>query len=152
MHAQDEEKRRLLHESLERAAEQVGDITAPTMERYYRRFPEAREAFETLWQGNRAQLEGEMVERALYCLMYWFESPGEIEILLNSSVLHHNDTLHVPPEWYGGLIDATTDVIVDTIPPERRTELQVWEGLRAELLEVIQQCRRFLHAEPALAS
>jgi hypothetical protein len=139
-----EEKKALLHVSLERAAELLGDITQPTMEHYYLRFPAARSAFEELWQGNRSQLEGEMVERALYCLMYWFESPGEIEILLSGSVLHHNDTLRVPPEWYGGLIDATTDVIVGTIPPDHGPELDVWDELRRELHGVIQQCRQFI--------
>ncbi len=40
-----------------------------------------------------------MVEQALYCLMYGFDSPGEIEILLLGSVPHHNDTLndHLSP-------------------------------------------------------
>jgi hypothetical protein len=118
-----EQKRRLLEQSLERVVEQIGDITQPTMARYYGRFPAAVEAFERLWPGNRAQLEGEMVERALYCLMYWFESPGEIEIMLGGSVLHHNDTLRVPPEWYAGLVDATIDVIVATIPPGNGPEL-----------------------------
>jgi hypothetical protein len=139
-----EEKKALLEASLERAAEQTGDITRPVMERYYLRFPEARVAFETLWPGNRSQLEGEMVERALYCLMYWFESPGEIEILLTGSVLHHNDTLRVPPEWYGGLIDATTDVIVGTIPPQNSAELEVWDELRRELRALVQHGSQFL--------
>ena len=57
-----EQKRRLLEQSLERVVEQIGDITQPTMARYYGRFPAAVEAFERLWTGNRAQLEGEMVE------------------------------------------------------------------------------------------
>ena len=139
-----EEKKRLLEESLERVVEQIGDITQPTMERFYLGFPDARDAFERLWQGNRSQLEGEMVERALYCLMYWFDSPGEIEIMLGGSVLHHNDTLHVPPEWYAGLIDATIDVIVATIPPANGAELEVWDELRRELGGLVEHSRQFL--------
>ena len=139
-----EEKQALLHASLERVAEQMGDITGAVMECYYRRFPGARAAFEELWRGNREQLEGEMVERALYCLMYWFESPGEIEILLSGSVLHHNDTLRVSPDWYGGLIDATADVIVETIPAENGAELGVWDELRRDLRAVIEHSRKFL--------
>lgn len=85
-----------------------------------------------------------MVERALYCLMYWLECPGEIEILLNGSVLHHNDTLHVPPEWYSGLIDATAGAIVATIPRQNALELRLWEELRLDLRGVIEHCRQFL--------
>jgi hypothetical protein len=139
-----EQKKLLLEESLERVVEQIGDITQPTMERYYFRLPAAREAFERLWPGNRSQLEGEMVERALYCLMYWFDSPGEIEIMLGGSVLHHNDTLRVPPEWYAGLIDATIDVIVATIPPANGAELEVWDELRRELGGLVEHSRQFL--------
>jgi len=139
-----EEKKRLLEQGLERVVELVGDITQPTMERYYRRYPAARGAFERLWAGNRAQLEGEMVERALYCLMYWFESPGEIEIMLGGSVLHHNDTLQVPPEWYSGLIDAAIDVIEETIPPGHGGERAVWAELRRELGGLVEQSRQYI--------
>jgi len=139
-----EEKKALLDVSLERAAELLGDVTGAAMARYYAAFPDARHAFETLWPGNRAQLEGEMVERALYCLMYWLESPGEIEILLNGSVLHHNDTLHVTPEWYSGLIEATAEVVVETIPRQNALEFAVWQELRDELRGVIAHSRQFL--------
>jgi hypothetical protein len=129
----------LIEQTLNRTAEQVGDITGPVMARYYQRFPEAMTAFDTHAQGNRPRLEGEMVERALYCLMYWFESPGEIEILLSGSVLHHNDTLQVPPTWYNELLQATAEVIVETIPPENSAELAAWEALCSDLREVIEQ-------------
>jgi len=139
-----EEKRSLLEASLERAAEAVGDITQPVMELFYRRFPEAGKSFEELWPGNRDKLEAEMVERALYCLMYWFQSPGEIEILLSGSVMHHNDTLKVPPEWYSGLIEATAEVIVATIPADQAGERAVWEELRRNLSDLVEQSRQFL--------
>ncbi len=42
------EKKRLLEQGLERVVALVGDITQQTMERYYRRYPAAREAFERL--------------------------------------------------------------------------------------------------------
>lgn len=66
----------LLNAILERGAEQLGDITPLVMERFYRRFPEARETFRTLGAAYGAQLEGEMIERTLHCLMNWLESPG----------------------------------------------------------------------------
>ena len=105
------EKSALIEEILMRAAEQVGDITAPAMDAYYRRYPEVKAAFEAHGLGKRTQLEGQMIENALHCLMHWFESPGEIEILLIGSVLHHNDTLHVSTDWYGDLIETTAEII-----------------------------------------
>ena len=82
-----------------------------------------------------------MVERTLHCLMNWFESPGEIEILLSGSVLHHNDTLQVRPEWYGGLIDATAAAIAQTIPANQDAEHAAWQKLCRELREVIESSR-----------
>lgn len=133
------DKRALLESSLERAAEEIGDITKPVMDLYYQRFPNSREAFERLWPGRRDTLEGEMTERTLYCLMQWFDSPGEIEIMLMGSVPHHNATLQVRPEWFAGFIDATADVITATIPADRGDEQAVWQELRAELQELVDQ-------------
>jgi hypothetical protein len=131
------EKMALVEQTLTRTAERLGDITGPVMAHYYQLFPQALEAFEAHSQGDRSRLEGEMVERALYCLMYWFESPGEIEILLSGSVIHHNDTLQVPPSWYNELISATADTIIGTIPAKNTEELALWEELRSDLQEVI---------------
>ncbi|MCK9563407.1 MAG: hypothetical protein M0R02_11900 [Bacteroidales bacterium] len=133
---------------LMRAAEQLGDVTQPAMEHYYRRNPEVRAAFDHHCVGNRPQLEGEMIENALYCLMYWFESPGEIEILLGGSVPHHNDTLDVPPHWYSELIDSTAAVIAATIPAANTEELAVWEELRSDLRKLIDDCSKHI-AKPA---
>jgi len=131
------EKRALLETSLERAAEQIGDITEPVMELYYARFPESREAFERLWPGRQSGLEGEMIERTLYCLMQWFESPGEIEIMLMGSVPHHDMTLKVSPKWFAGLLDATADVVTASIPDDCTGEIAVWGELRSDLQQLI---------------
>lgn len=128
-----EQKKALLDASLERAAEQVGDITPPVMELFYSRYPQARQRFEELCAGNLAQLEGEMVEQAVYCLMTLLDSPGEVEFILWNSVPHHSDTLHVPPEWYTGLIDATFDIIASTIPADETAELAVCDELRSQM-------------------
>lgn len=136
-------KRALLETSLERAAEEIGDITRPVIDLFYQRFPESREAFDRLWPGRRDTLEGEMTERTLYCLMQWFESPGEIEIMLMGSVPHHDATLQVRPEWFAGFIDATADVITATIPVDRTDEQEVWQELRAELQEIVDQSASF---------
>jgi hypothetical protein len=131
---------------LMRAAEQLGDVTQPAMDHFYGRYPEVKAAFDSHCVGNRPQLEGEMIENALYCLMYWFESPGEIEILLGGSVLHHNDTLGVSPEWYHELLDAVAAVIADTIPVENSEELTVWGELRDDLRILINDCSKLIVA------
>jgi hypothetical protein len=135
----------LLERSLHRAAEHIGDITGPVMTRYYQRHPEAIAAFDAHALGNRGALEGDMVERVLYCLMLWLESPGEIEMLLTGSVIHHNDTLQIPPTWFDELVRATADIIVETIPPENSAEIAVWEDLRNDLHTLIEQSSRQVH-------
>ena len=128
---------------LSRAAEQVGDITRSAVDIYYDRFPQARALFEKHAVGAKQNLEGEMVERALYCLMYWFDSPGEVEILLMGSVPDHSDTLKVAPELYQGFLVATTEVIAATIPPENIEELSVWQELCNELEKLIVQSGQY---------
>lgn len=138
------EKTALIDRILTRTAEQLGDITDPVMALYYRRFPHARKLFELHSEADLRSLEGQMVEQALYCLMYWFDSPGEIEILLLGSVPHHNDTLHVPPDAYRELLVAAADVVEETIPLENSEELAVWEHLRSELTELIDRSSKFI--------
>lgn len=123
----------LLERSLERAAESIGDITQPVIERFYKRYPQVRAIFEHWGLGRRAQLEADMVETALYCVMEWIERPSEVSILLGTSVPHHRDTLQVKPEWYGGLLGTVLEVIVETIPHDETAELAVMEEIRAGL-------------------
>lgn len=132
-------KKALAEAILMRAAEDLGDVTQPAIALFSQRFPQSHEAFERLWSGNRAKLEGEMVSQALYCLMSWFDSPGEIEIVLLGSVPHHAQTLEVPPDWYGGLLAALADTIGATIPDDAAQERALWGELKAELLGVIEQ-------------
>lgn len=140
------EKMELLDASLTRAAEQIGDITPSVMELFYSRYPEAKASFEALAAANNsAQLEGEMVERALFCIMYWFESPGEIEIMLSFSVPHHHDTLSINPAWYSGLIDAVVEIVTATIPPENTAEKAVWDELHAALRDIVEKSRKLFY-------
>jgi hypothetical protein len=127
----------LLDTSLERAAEVLGDITAPAMTRFYETYPDAREAFEHHALGNREKLEAEMVENALYWAMNWLDRPTEIVIQMGSSVPHHQETLKVAPPWYGGLLNAVIDVIAETIPPDQPEELALWNRIRRELGETV---------------
>lgn len=141
------EKIGLIEEILTRAADQIGDLTPSAMEAYYRHCPEAKAAFEVNGLGKREQLEGMMIENSLHCLMNWFASPGEIEILLGGSVLHHNATLNVPPNWYSDLLETTAEVIAETIPADKPEELAVWNEVRRDLRGVIEDCRRVI-AQP----
>lgn len=138
------EKQAVVDRILARAAEQLGDITGLAMARYYDNCPDAKAAFEAHAFGNLARLEGMMIENSLYCLMYWFDSPGEIEIMLGESVLHHNDTLNVPPAWYRDLIEATAEVIAETIPANNASELATWEELRRDLQGLVDNSRQFI--------
>ncbi len=139
-----ETKKALLEATLTRAAEQLGDVTAPAIALYFRRFPEACEAFERLWSGSRGLLEGEMVAQSLYCMMNWFDSPGEIEIVLLGSVPHHAHTLKVPPGWYGGLLNAVADTIEATIPVGKTDERAVWREMRGELIGLIETSAQYV--------
>ena len=117
---------------------------------YYQRHPEALPAFERLCVGNRPLLEGQMIGNSLYCLMHWLDSPGEIEILLGESVPHHNDTLQIPTEWYAGLIDATAEVIADTIPAEQREERELLQKICSELHAIFERCRQHMDSAAQL--
>ncbi len=140
----DPDKNALIEHILTRASDKIGDITAPVMALFYQRFPQARQMFEHHGSDRVYNLEGEMVQQALYCLMYWFDSPGEVEIVLWGSVPHHNDTLKVPPEIYQGLLTATSEVIFDTIPPERDDERTVWKELCDDLGGLIEHSRQYV--------
>lgn len=122
---------------LTRAAEQLGDITPLVMSAYYERLPKARELFEFHDLSEVGKLEGEMVERALYCLMYWYQSPGEIEMLLLNSVPHHSETLKVPANIYKELLNCTAAIIAATIPTGNSEETSIWTELCSDLEKVI---------------
>jgi len=136
-------KKQALETSLERAAELLGDITPHVYEVYYRRCPQAKADFEYHFPGEGHPLEGQMVEQALYCLMEWYESPGEVEIILLSTVPHHIETLHIEPNHFSELIIAVCETIVSTIPPENTEELGVWAELRVELMNLFEQSAKY---------
>lgn len=133
------EKLERLNTSLERCAEQLGDITPVVIAAFYRAFPQARDRFDALYPNGRHQLEGEMVAQVLYCLMEWYSCPGEIEVILMTTVPHHIRTLEVGMELFSGLIDAVCDTVDATIPPEMLQERAVWAELRTVLTGLVGQ-------------
>lgn len=130
-------KRELLEQTLERAAESVGDITGPTMERFYAGFPDARDAFDRLCVGNRQHLEERMVENCLYCMMEWYGRPGEVRGLIEDQIPHHIRTLEVSAEWYWEMLRASLEVIIETIPADAQAERAIWaemsDGLKTTI-------------------
>lgn len=131
-----EHKQQLILRSLERAAELLGDITAPVYARYYARCPEARAYFTNYHPDGPERLEGTMVEQALYCLMLWFEASGEVEIVLTGTIPHHIETLGVSVELFSWLITAVCDTVVATIPVGAEDERAVWHELHDALLSL----------------
>lgn len=127
----------LLERGLERAADVVGDITGPVMQRFYSSHPEALEAFERHGLGDRDPLEARMVENCLYFMMNWYERPREVLGLIEDSVPHHTHTLEVGGDWYGGMLEAALAVVTETIPADQPEELQVWAEMRDRLLREI---------------
>lgn len=139
---QEDSNAKLIENILENAAEQLGDITPMVMARFYSSFPEAKQSFEHHGSDNPEKLEGLMVENSLYCLMQWCEHQYDVVILLNNSVPHHNDTLNVPPSWYTGFIQATADVVADTIAETKQAEREVWRETAQKLNLTIEEASR----------
>lgn len=126
---------------LERAAETLGDLTAPVMAEYYRRFPDARASFAHHAPHGPERLEAEMVGNTLYYVMTWFGSPTEARIYFDTSVPHHRVALDVPPDWFRGLIETLIDVIEAGVPAIDATEQQAWDDVRAALVGLVERNR-----------
>ncbi|MEW4466504.1 hypothetical protein AB1K62_01560 [Parasphingorhabdus sp. JC815] len=137
----EEDKQALLETSLERAADRLGDITDPVMNRYYAVHPGARKSFQEHGLGNTVKLEAEMVESVVYCLMTWLDRPEEIRIMFGSTVPHHEEALAVNSDWFSGLVDAAVHVIVETIPDTHQDEHALWQEIHKGLSDLIADAR-----------
>ncbi|MEN9925333.1 hypothetical protein [Novosphingobium sp.] len=138
----DLERQQVVEAGLERAAEILGDVTAPVMAEFYSRYPEAQASFLHHSPTNPGSLEAEMVGNALYYVMTWFEHPAEARIAFDSSVPHHRVALGVPPDWYRGFIEAFLDV-VEPVAAVSDSEKAVWRDLRENLVGLVER-NRFL--------
>ncbi|HOB14668.1 MAG TPA: hypothetical protein PK680_07025 [Novosphingobium sp.] len=125
---------------LERAAVVLGDVTAPVMAEFYRRYPDAQASFVHHLPGNPASLEAEMVGNTLYYVMTWFETPAEARIAFDSSVPHHRVALGVPPDWYRGFIEAFLDVVEPAAVIDEG-DRRVWAELREALVGLVERNR-----------
>ncbi len=130
----------IIEAGLERAADQLGDVTAPVMAEFYSRFPAARASFTHHMPSNPASLEAEMVGNTLYYVMTWFEKPIDARIAFDSSVPHHRVALDVPPDWYRGFIEAFLDV-VEPAAVANEADRAAWQELRAGLVGLVERNR-----------
>ena len=126
---------------LARAADVLGDLTAPVMAEYYRRFPEARASFVHHAPHGPQRLEAEMVGNTLYYVMTWFESSAEARIYFDTSVPHHRVALDVPPDWFRGLIEVLIDVVEQAVPTADAAEQQAWDEVRSALVALVERNR-----------
>lgn len=138
-------QRQITQTILERAADAMGDITDAVIEEYYRLKPDAEKLFLHHRPGDSQRLKADMVEQALYCFMYWCESPGEIEMTLLGSVPHHIETLDVSVEHYHSLLQATATVIEKTIPKENQQEQHVWAEVSKNLHNIVDTASQYVY-------
>jgi hypothetical protein len=136
----DAERVAVIEAGLERAAETLGDITAPVIAEFYARYPDAQASFAHHMPASPDRLEAEMVGNTLYYVMTWFEKPIDARIAFDSSVPHHRVALDVPPDWYRGFIDAFLDVVEPAAVADDR-DRAVWQTLRDGLVGLVERNR-----------
>lgn len=130
----------LAHASLERLAEERGDITAEVLARYYAAQPDARQSFERHGLTDVSGLETRMVSESVFLLLRWVEEPLAARIDQATTIVHHNDTLDIGPRWYMGLVDAVLDILLEAAE-DRPDEREMWQSIRGEIARFIDSLR-----------
>lgn len=131
------EKLQVLESILERAANELGDITPVVLADFYSLHPGSRELFGHHGGQNMSRMESDMVESALYCLMTWFDRPAEIEVMFTHTIPHH-EMLDIPVEQFAGLLQSTLRVLGKTLPDGDNRDTRIWGELESSLLELAQ--------------
>ena len=121
----------LIDRCLAFAADKIGDLHPPVLEKYHDRLPGAKA--ELARHDDSGELEHSMVEQALYCLMTWFVRPMEVQIVLRETVPHHIQTLMVPLPYLEQPITALIDVVGEAVPLTAEAELMTLNKLQKEL-------------------
>ena len=127
----------LIDRCLEFAAEKIGDLHPPVLQKYYDRLPDVKA--EWARHGNSKDLEHSMVEQALYCMMTWFERRNEVEIVLRDTVPHHLDTLHIPMPYLAELFHVLIDVVKEALPVTAEAEASTLNKLNEEIQQLLQE-------------
>lgn len=131
----------LAETSLERLAESEGDVTQPILDAYFRKHPDAHASFVHHGLGATRELEGRMVSESLFLLLSWVEDPAAARIDHGTAIVHHNDTLLVPPHWYLGLVDAALEVLLASIPEDAEDERTLWLEVRGQFASFVESLR-----------
>ena len=121
----------LIDRCLAFAADKIGDLHPPVLEKYHDRLPGAKA--ELARHDDSGELEHSMVEQALYCLMTWFVRPMEVQIVLRETVPHHIPTLMVPLPYLEEPINALIDVVGEAVPLTAEAERMTLNKLQKEL-------------------
>ncbi|KAA1192634.1 hypothetical protein F0M18_08200 [Pseudohalioglobus sediminis] len=127
----------LIDRCLAFAADKIGDLHPPVLEKYHDRLPGAKA--ELARHDDSGELEHSMVEQALYCLMTWFVRPMEVQIVLRETVPHHIQTLMVPLPYLEELINALIDVVGEAVPLTAEAELITLNKLQKELQLILRE-------------
>jgi hypothetical protein len=128
-------KQQQVEQLLERASENLGDLTPRVLAEYYRRYPQAREAFAQNGFSRADRLEEDMVNSAVYCLMTWFERPVEVEITMRDSIPLHQFR-NIPIDYVTGLQEVVCDVIAAALPNANDAEKALLAELKQSLVEL----------------
>ena len=137
-----EDRPALAQRSLQRLADERGDVTEEVLAAYYARHPDARASFEHHGLGETKALEARMVAESLFLLLQWIEAPSTAKIDHGTAIPHHNDTMRIPPHWYLGLVDAALEVLLGSIPEEHEEERAMWLAVREEFATFVESLRR----------
>jgi len=121
----------LIDRCLAFAADKIGDLHPPVLEKYHDRLPGAKA--ELARHDDSDELEHSMVEQALYCAMTWFVRPMEVQIVLRETVPHHIQTLEIPLPYLEELINALIDVVGEAVPLTAEVERMTLNKMREEL-------------------
>jgi hypothetical protein len=144
------DKLQVLESILERAADELGDITPLVMADFYSLHPGSRELFGHHGGQNVGRMEADMVESALYCLMTWFDRPAEIEIMFTHTIPHH-EMLNIPVEQFAGLLESTIRVLGATLATDDSSGACIWGELEDSLLKLAKNSSLstlYVRAEP----
>lgn len=66
-----------------------------------------------------------MIEPALFCLLNWYDRPGEVESIFRNTAPHH-EILEIDARHFSGLLRAVFDVIGDVMLADRPDWYRVW--------------------------
>ncbi|MEZ5682000.1 MAG: hypothetical protein R3E14_11995 [Erythrobacter sp.] len=132
----------LAERSLQRLADERGDVTDEVLAAYYARHPDARASFQHHGLGETKALEARMVSESLFLLLQWIESPSTARIDHGTAITHHNDTMQIPPHWYLGLVDAALEILLGSIPANCAEERAMWLDLRGEFAGFVESLRK----------